>query len=191
MAVPLTVTFFSDPQPLLSPAASRAADAAALPADFAVVSGALLLSVGGSSAGPLPCDGCVARLTLPISEAARTTTYSYVCAQLVGGQAYLGAAVAPGATRTVAADGGSVLDCSISRAGTFVVGRTLRPASGAEGGAAEVPAEEQARAGKQAREAGGAPAIIGGVVGGVAGAALLAGIGLLLLKQRWVAAAGL
>lgn len=179
--VPVALTYLSDATPLLSASATRAAGAVQLPADFTFVSGALRLQVAGSTSGPLPCDGCAAQLTVPLSEQA-SSKYSYMCAHVVNGQAYLDTAVTvPGSARTLG--GSSVLDCSVSQPGTYVAGRTLRPSSGLLQGAPE--AQSGTQSGQQQGKAGlNVPAVVGGVVGGVAGAALVAGVALILMKRR-------
>lgn len=141
-----------------------------------------MLEAGGLKSGPLPCDGCVARLTIPLTEAA-STAYSYSCAHVVAGQAYLDAAVlTAGTARSTAADSGSVVDCSVTQAGTYVVGRVLRaveaPAQGVPGSDAAVV--------QDARQAvpGGVPALVGGVVGGTVGAVLIAAVALVVVKRR-------
>jgi hypothetical protein len=141
-----------------------------------------VLEASGLKSGPLPCDGCVARLTIPLSEAA-STAYSYSCAHVVAGQPYLDAAVVTaGTARSTAADAGSVVDCSVTQAGTYVVGRVLRaveaPAQGVPGsdGTAEQAASQSVP--------GGVPAVVGGVGGGVVGAVLVAAVGLVVVKRR-------
>lgn len=181
VAVPVTLTYISDAGPLLITTASRAAESPPLPADFSVVSGALMLEASGLKSGPLPCDGCVARLTIPLSEAA-SAAYSYSCAHVVAGQAYLDAAVVTaGTARNTAADSGSVVDCSVTQAGTYVVGRVLRaveaPAQGVSG--ADAAAEDAQQA-----VPGGVPAVVGGVVGGVVGAVLVATVALVVVQRR-------
>lgn len=181
--VPVTLTYLSDASPLLSSTAPRSAGAAALPADFTVVSGALKLQVAGTSTGPLPCDACVARLTLPISGTP-TDTYSYLCAHVVGGQPYFDAAVVAAGSASSTPSGG-VVECSVSQAGTYVVARVLRATSGApQQGSTEQQASTTA--GNQGAAAGAVnvPAIVGGVVGGVVGAVLVAAVALFVIKRR-------
>lgn len=183
MVVPVTLTYVSDSSPLLSSTASRAAGATALPADFTVVSGALIIQASGSSTGALPCDSCVARLTIPISEAA-SSKYSYVCAHVISGQVYLDAAVVSSAgVRASTPGSGPVVECSVNQAGTYLVGRVLAPAQpGSPSQGVSTPGD-QGQAGQQAAGAN-VPAIVGGVVGGVMGAVLLAGVAVVVMKRR-------
>lgn len=181
VVVPVTLTFLSDAAPLLSATASRAAGSPSLPTGFSVVSGALMFEASGTRSGPLPCDGCVARLTIPVAETA-STAYNYMCAHVVAGQAYLDAAVVTaGTARTTAADSGSVVECSVSQAGTYIVGKVLRPVETPSQG---VPATDPAAAAKKQGVPGGVPALVGGIVGGVVGAVLIAAVALVVVKRR-------
>lgn len=170
----VTLTYLPDASPLLSSTATRAADAAPLPAGFTVVSGALLIEASGLSTGALPCDSCVARLTVPITESA-SSSYSYLCAHVVTGQVYLDAAVVTPGTAS-----GAVVECSISQAGSYVVGRVLAPSLDPALG---VPITDNTGTSGQ-RAAAGVPAIVGGVVGGVVGAVVVAAAALFVVKRR-------
>jgi hypothetical protein len=182
VVVPVSLTWLSDAAPLLSNTASRASGSTPLPSDFAVASGALMLQASGLQTGPLPCDGCVARLTIPLSDAA-SADYNYMCAHVVSGQAYVDATiVAAGTVRSAAADSGSVVECSVSQAGTYIVGRVLRPAETPDQG---VPTPEATVApARQGLAPEGVPAVVGGVVGGVLGAAVVAAVALVIIKRR-------
>lgn len=186
VAVPVTLTYLPDASAILSSAASRAAGAAPLPADFTVVSGALMVQAAGLNTGALPCDGCVARLTIPLSEPA-SPLYSYVCAYATDGQLYTDTAVvaSSGGARSTAADDGSVAECSVNSAGTYLIGRVLKPA--AAGDPAQGMPVQGGASGADAAQQGtgkGVPAIVGGVVGGVMGAVLVAAVALYVIKRR-------
>lgn len=141
-----------------------------------------MLQASGLQTGPLPCDSCVAHLTIPLSDAA-SADYNYMCAHVVAGQAYLDATiVAAGTVRSAAADSGSVVECSVSQTGTYVVGRVLRPV---ETPAQGVPTTEATtNSARQGLAPEGVPAVVGGVVGGVVGAVLVAAVALVIINRR-------
>lgn len=152
-----------------------------MPDGFTVVSGALLLQAGGRSTGPLPCDSCSARLTIPISKTP-SAAYDYICARVVDGQVYVDpAGISAGTARTATADSGAVVECSVNTAGSYVVGRALRAPTGPAQG---VPGADTT--GTAAKQPGSAsvPSIVGGVVGGVVGAAVVAAGALFVAKRR-------
>jgi hypothetical protein len=181
VVVPVTLTYLSDPSPLLTSTASRATGSFPLPTGFSVVSGALMLQASGLKTGALPCSDCAARLTIPLSEAANPA-YNYMCAHVVDGQAYLDAAVvSAGTARTTPTDSASVVECSVNQAGSYIVGKVLRPV---EAPAQGVPVVEQPTDTTKQGLPGGVPAMIGGIVGGVVGAVLIAAVALVVVKRR-------
>lgn len=191
----MTLTYIADSQALLSATAPRTLGAAALPAGFTVVSTAFIVSVGGSSTGPLPCSaGCAALVTVPLSEVAQLqSNYDYTCASLVDGQAYLDPAVATAAApQNTSGTTQTLVNCTVTQAGTYLVARTPKAAASSTPQQAApqqaVPAamgsDEATAAISQHGSNSNVPAIVGGVVGSIAGAAVIAGVVLLVVKMK-------
>ncbi|KAF8061401.1 hypothetical protein HT031_004492 [Scenedesmus sp. PABB004] len=108
----------------------RLAMAGAPPADFTVVSGALTIDAGGAAPGaPLPCGaGCTATVAIPIWEDADPAMW-YNCSRVVDGALTLDPADATsrGAAASGTAPAVPTVTCVVSRAGTYLVGKTLNP----------------------------------------------------------------
>jgi hypothetical protein len=180
--VPVQVMYLSESSPLLAAGATRSAG---LPSDYVTMSGIVTLTAG--SASSLPCDGCTAAITIPIWEYA-DPTQDYVCTQLSSsGQLSLtNAIVSSGSVTNTASDPAvPTVQCTVSKPGSYLVGRTVRAVVPAQG-VSEVPGS-----GTDGSQAGGgkggssqASVIAGGVVGAVGGAMLLAGAALYVMKRR-------
>jgi hypothetical protein len=132
VVVPVRVTYTSDATPLLKPAAPGAwrklAAAEAVPADFAIISGAVTVESPGAAAGALPCDGCTATVTIPIWEE-RQADMLYHCAQIVDGATVIDTAVATASDVTTSSTTPAVptVSCAVKQAGSYLVGKSLDP----------------------------------------------------------------
>jgi hypothetical protein len=128
--VPVRMTYTPDASALLKPAASgrKLAAAEAVPADFAIVSGAVTVEAPGAAAGALPCDGCTATVTIPIWEE-KQTDMLYHCAQIVDGATVIDAAVVTASDVTMSETSPAVptVSCAVKAAGSFLVGKALDP----------------------------------------------------------------
>jgi hypothetical protein len=180
--VPVQVMYLSESSPLLAAGATRSAG---LPSDYVTMSGVVTLTAG--SASSFPCDSCTAAITIPIWEYA-DPTQDYVCTQLSSsGQLSLTNAIVSSGyvTNTPSDPAVPTVQCTVSKPGSYLVGRTIRAAVPAQG-LSEVPGS-----GTDGPQAGGgkggssqASVIAGGVVGAVGGAMLLAGAALYVMKRR-------
>jgi hypothetical protein len=180
--VPVQVMYLSESSPLLAVGATRSAG---LPSDYTTMSGVVSLTAG--SASSFPCDGCTATITIPIWEYA-DPTQDYICTQLstTGQLSLSNAIVSSGAvTNTVSDPAVPTVECTVSKPGQYLVGRTVKAVLPSQG----VP--EQTGTGGDGSQAGSGngsssqvSVIAGSVVGAVGGAILLAGVALYVMKRR-------
>jgi hypothetical protein len=180
--VPVQVMYLSESSPLLAAGATRSAS---LPSDYVTMSGVVTLTAG--SASSLPCDSCTAAITIPIWEYA-DPTQDYVCTQLSSsGQLSLtNAIVSSGSVTNTASDPAvPTVECTVSKPGSYLVGRTVRAAVPAQG-VSELPGSgtDGSQAGDGKGGSSQASVIAGSVVGAVGGAMLLAGAALYVMKLR-------
>lgn len=183
VVVQVQLTYLPEASPVL---ADGATTAAGMPSDYATTSGVVSLTVGGSGTAKFPCDGCTATVTILITEHADPTK-SYLCTAVTNGQlSLLDSSNAVSGAEVTAVAGVPSVQCSVNKAGSYLIGSTLK-AVAPPGGQTEVPPGED---GGSTPTTGGAstgsnaPVIAGSVVGAVGGVILMAGVALMTMKKR-------